>query len=69
MHVYLSVHTNVLYLQKTSSDSTKTLADIDNQSEFSDTSKSANKNRKGSKTENIITVDTKFMFTKGVVIT
>ena len=56
-NVYLCEHTNVLYLQKTSSDSTKTLADVDNLSDFSDNSKSANKNKKGSRTENIVTVD------------
>ena len=57
MYVYLCEHTNVLYLQKTSSDSTKTLADVDNRSDFSDSSKSSNKNKKGSRTENIVTVD------------
>ena len=59
MYVYLCVNTNVLHLQKTSSDSTKTLADVDNQSDFSDNSKSANKNKKGSRTENIVSVDSK----------
>lgn len=51
------VYTNVSYLQKTSSDSTKTLAEVDNQTDFSDNSTSAKKNKKGSRTENIVAVD------------